>query len=88
MSIRTASQIAQARAAQSGAGIALVPPFVSRLEPSLQAITLEHEPPDRELWLTTRRQYRKESPLAVVVDFLTKFQSRKADLFASRGRRS
>jgi molybdate transport repressor ModE-like protein len=75
MSFRANSQIAQAAAARAGAGIAMIPHFVGRDDDRLRPCRLEHAPPDRDLWMITRRQDRKDLSVQAVVDFVAQMFS-------------
>lgn len=70
LAFRANNQAAQALAAQSGVGIALLPHYLGRTTPGLQPCTLEDAPPPREIVLLTRRQDRKDPPIRTVVDYL------------------
>lgn len=70
MSFRTSSQLAQAAAARAHAGVALLPCFLGKADPALRPVPLEHQPPDRELWLITRRQDKKDVAIQTVSAFL------------------
>ena len=76
---RANNQVAQATAARSGAGLALLPHYIGRAERSLRLCRLEPVPPPREIWLLTRRQDRKETPIRAVCDFIAgKFADERA----------
>lgn len=75
MGFRANHHIAQAMAAREGAGVALLPHFVAAAFDALAPVRLDPPPPDRELWLVTRPQYRKESAVATVADYLVQLFS-------------
>jgi molybdate transport repressor ModE-like protein len=68
ISFRANSQSIQSVAAKAGAGIALLPHFVAKLDDKLVLCDLKTEPPDRELWLITRRQSRESLHIKTVAD--------------------
>ncbi|MFY0479402.1 LysR family transcriptional regulator [Achromobacter marplatensis] len=70
VAFRANNQVAQATAAQSGVGIALLPHYIGRTTPGLAPCKLEQAPPPREIMLLTRRQDRKDLPIRAVVDYL------------------
>jgi DNA-binding transcriptional LysR family regulator len=70
ISFRTNSQSTQSVAAKAGAGIALLPHFVGKLDDKLVVCNLEPEPPIRELWLITRRQSRESLHIKTVADHI------------------
>lgn len=76
---RANHHVAQAAAAQSGAGLALLPHYIGRTQKGLEWFAPFPVPPDREIWLITRHQDRKDLPIRTVVDFLAAlFSSRRA----------
>ncbi|MGV2863426.1 LysR family transcriptional regulator [Achromobacter sp. ESBL13] len=81
MIFRANNQVAQAVAAQSGVGVALLPHYIGRTTPGLQPCTLEAPPPPREIVLLTRRQDRKDAPIQTVVDYLMHVFSEDKALF-------
>jgi DNA-binding transcriptional LysR family regulator len=72
VSFRASDQFAQATAARSGAGIALLPHYIGRKEAKLRPCALESTPPPREVWLLTRREDRKSPVIGLVVQYLMK----------------
>jgi DNA-binding transcriptional LysR family regulator len=81
VAFRATGQIAQAAAAKEGAGIALLPHFVVQKEDRLIPCHLSTAPPTRDIWLITRRQDRKDLPIRVVSDFLSKTFEQETKLF-------
>lgn len=75
---RSNSQAAQAIAARSGCGIALLPHFIGAADSFLVPVDLNATPPSRELWLLRRPQ--DEPVVELVAQFL-------ADLFRRERRR-
>lgn len=65
---RTSNQVAQATAARSGVGLALLPHYIGRADTALRACRFDPAPPPREVWLLTRRQDRKDVPIRTVAD--------------------
>ena len=72
ISFRAGNQVAQATAARSGAGLALLPHYIGRTTPDLLPCQLPAVPPPREIWLLIRRQDRKDLPIRTVVEYLTR----------------
>jgi DNA-binding transcriptional LysR family regulator len=81
VSLRTSNQFAQAAAAKTGAGIALLPHFIGRSDNELVACNLEHDPPARELWLIIRRQSRTSLPIRTVADYIAKVFADEREFF-------
>jgi len=72
VSFRASNQFAQATAARSGAGIALLPHYIGRKDARLRLCTLDSTPPAREVWLLTRRADRKSPAIGFVIEHLVK----------------
>jgi len=72
VSFRSSSGLSQAEAARVGAGVALVPHFIGRSHKELIQCHLGPEAPSRPLFLISRRNYRKDAPVRIVADCLTK----------------
>lgn len=68
--LRVNSQVAQASAARTGLGFALLPHIVARQTPGLVLCELKHTPPTREIWLLTRSRDRNNRAIRTVRDFL------------------
>lgn len=81
LALRVNGQFAQATAARTGAGIAMLPHFIGRQDPGLVPCVLKHAPQSRELWLLTRREGRKDLPTRTVVDFLVQLFSDERERF-------
>jgi molybdate transport repressor ModE-like protein len=81
VSFRTNNQIAQAVAASVHAGVAMLPHFVGSAYPTLQLVSLEHNPPARELWLVTRKQDRKDLSIRIVAEHLLRMFEEERALF-------
>jgi DNA-binding transcriptional LysR family regulator len=81
VSFRANNQFAQATAAKSGAGLALLPHYIGRAERSLQHCKLRPVPPSREAWLLTRRQDRKDLAIRTVAEHLMQIFTAERALF-------
>jgi molybdate transport repressor ModE-like protein len=78
---RANNQVAQATAARSGAGLALLPHYIGRMDPALRLCSLDPVPPPREIWLLTRRLDRKDLPIRTVSDFIARKFTDERPLF-------
>src|SRR4029077_4218529 len=67
---RASNQFAQAIAARSGVGIALLPHYIGRAEPTLQRFELGPVPSPHELFVVWWRQNARTMPINVVADHL------------------
>lgn len=85
LSFRANNQVAQASAAKCGAGLAVLPHYIGRMEQSLHLCAIEPLPPSREAWLLTRRQHRKDAPIRTVVEYLTRIFATERNLFEPIG---
>jgi DNA-binding transcriptional LysR family regulator len=74
----------QIAAARAGFGIALLPHFMAALDPGLVEVNLSRNPPQRELWLLTRREVQANQRIRVVADFLLDLVERERSLFEGR----
>jgi DNA-binding transcriptional LysR family regulator len=83
VAFRANNQVAQATAARSGVGLALLPHYIGRRETALRPCRLDMVPPTREMWLLTRPQDRKNLPVRTVVDYLAEVFSGEQALFAA-----
>lgn len=81
MSLRTSSQLSQAAAARTGAGLLLLPQYVGHNDPRLRPCRIEHQPFAREVWMITRRQDRKDLSVQVVSEFLVRVFADERHLF-------
>jgi DNA-binding transcriptional LysR family regulator len=68
--LRTNSQTAQAAAARAGLGVALLPGYLARGDAGLREIAAADHPPDREVWLLTRRESAAVPRIRAVIDTL------------------
>jgi DNA-binding transcriptional LysR family regulator len=78
---RANNQFAQAIAARSGIGVALLPHYVGRAEPGLRRCKLEPVPPPRDVYLVRRRQNANALSINVVVDHLARVFNEDRALF-------
>ena len=83
VSFRANNQFAQATAAMSGAGLALLPHYIGRTQRGLHLCRLPVTLPLRELWLLTRRQDRKDQPIRIVADHITQAFATERALFVA-----
>jgi DNA-binding transcriptional LysR family regulator len=81
VALRTDNQFAQAAAAEAGAGVALLPHFIGRVNNALAPCMPDHAPPSRELWLVTRRQDSKEISIRTVLEYLMQIFAEERRLF-------
>jgi DNA-binding transcriptional LysR family regulator len=82
MSFRSSSQLTQAVAARTGAGLALLPHYVGHTDPHLRLCQIKHEPFAREVWMVTRRHDRKDLSIRTVSEFLVSAFADERQLFA------
>jgi DNA-binding transcriptional LysR family regulator len=83
LAFRASNQFAQALAARSGIGIALLPHYIGRLESGLRACELGAAPPDREAWLVTRQRDRKSPAIRAVADHIASLFDAERALFGT-----
>ena len=84
VSFRTNSQSTQSIAARAGAGIALLPHFVGKIDDKLVVCELEPEPPARELWLIIRRQNRESLHIRTVAEHIAFVFANEAGFFEKK----
>ncbi|MFP3546671.1 LysR family transcriptional regulator [Rhizobium sp. SIMBA_035] len=82
LAFRANDQFAQSVAARSGAGLALLPHYLGRSDAALRLCDLGPAPPDREVFLLTRRRDKKDRLIRVVADELAIMFKEAKDLFA------
>lgn len=75
--VRSNSWLAQAHAAQSGAGLALVPSFLRANFPDLVAVTPPRPTPTRPIWLLARPNIAETPRVRVVFDHLAAMIARE-----------
>ncbi|KAF1017062.1 MAG: HTH-type transcriptional regulator YofA [Stenotrophomonas maltophilia] len=78
---RANNQLAQAAAASTGVGIALLPHYLGRVTPGLQHCPLGPVHPPRSIFLLTRRQDRQDLPICTVADSLLRIFDEARALF-------
>jgi molybdate transport repressor ModE-like protein len=83
IAFRANNHIAQATAARAGAGLALLPHYIARRERDLKLCDLSPVPANREIWLLSRRQDRKNLPVRTVIEHLVQAFAREQGLFES-----
>lgn len=83
VAFRAGNHVAQAAAACSGVGLALLPHYVGRQERELRVCRSGPEKPPREIWLLIRRQDRKNLTVRAVVEHLTEAFDQARALFES-----
>lgn len=76
-----ANHISQATAARSGVGLALLPHYRGRREPSLRRCRQGNEPPALDIWLLMRPQDRENLPVRTVAAYLREAFKRERGLF-------
>lgn len=81
LAFRASNQLAQAIAARSGAGIALLPHYIGRTDSALRQCRLEPLPPSRDAWILTRRRDRKDLPVSVVAAHIAQLFESESTLF-------
>lgn len=79
-SLITHSLYAQAIAAQSGIGLAVLPCFLGDTTPGLQRLAFEGDMIEQEIWLVTHRNLAASARVKSVSEFLAKLFSQKRDL--------
>ncbi len=83
IAFRSNNHVAQATAARTGVGLAMLPHYIGRQEPALRwCATLPARPP-REVWLLLRRQDRRDLTIRTVVEHLTRAFADARALFAA-----
>lgn len=78
---RASNQFAQAMAARSGAGIALLPHYIGRAEAKLHACDLGTVPPNRDAWLVTRQRDRNSPAVRAVAEHIVRLFDAERPLF-------
>jgi len=81
LAFRASNQFAQAMAARSGIGIALLPHYIGRMESELQACALDAMPPDRDAWLVIRQRDRKSPAIRAVEGHIVSLFDEERALF-------
>ncbi|MGH8516218.1 MAG: LysR family transcriptional regulator [Panacagrimonas sp.] len=78
---RANNHVAQATAARAHVGLALLPHYLGRSGRGLQLCKVGRLPPDRDIWLVTRRQGRSDLAIRTVKDFLVSLFETERALF-------
>jgi molybdate transport repressor ModE-like protein len=78
---RANNQVAQATAARSGVGIAILPHYIGRTEADLRLCQIGPMPPPREVWLLTRRADRSNLPIRTVAGHISWIFTQEQALF-------
>ncbi|MEK6345962.1 MAG: LysR family transcriptional regulator [Burkholderia sp.] len=81
VAFRASNHVAQAAAARSGVGLALLPHYIGRQEPELRPCAIGPTRPPREIWLLLRRQDRKDLPIRTVVEHVARVFDEARALF-------
>ncbi len=81
VAFRANNQVAQAIAARTGVGPAMLPHYIGRGEPELRLCRLDPVMPPREIWILTRRQDRKNLAIGAVVEHLMRRFADERSLF-------
>ncbi len=81
LAFRANNHAAQAIAARSGVGVALLPHYIGRAEPALRLIDLGSLPPPRDLFLLTRRRDRTAFAIRAVADEIMRIFAEEQALF-------
>ncbi|MEJ5976284.1 LysR family transcriptional regulator [Novosphingobium sp. PS1R-30] len=83
VAFRASNQFAQAMAALSGAGLALLPHYIGRSEPGLRGCALDVAPPPRDAWMLIRRRDRGDLAIRTVAEGLAALFDAERALFAA-----
>ncbi|WP_246793057.1 LysR family transcriptional regulator [Burkholderia perseverans] len=81
VAFRAKDQFLQSIAARSGIGLALIPHYIGRSDPALRMCDLGSSPPDRDVYLVTRRRDRKDAAIRLVAEELAEMFEQAHDLF-------
>lgn len=81
LAFRANNQAAQAIAARSGVGIALLPHYIGRCEPALRPIDLGAVPAAREVFLLKRRRDRTDHAIRTVAEGIARVFAEERTLF-------
>jgi DNA-binding transcriptional LysR family regulator len=81
VSFRANNHVAQAMAAQAGAGLVLLPHYIGRSYRDLRLCRIDPVPPPREAWLLMRRENRKQALHRTVADFIEHIFSEERAMF-------
>lgn len=81
VAFRATHQMAQAIAARTGVGLALLPHYIGRQVPDLRLCAMASVPAPREIWMLIRRQDRKDLPVRTVAEHLERMFADERALF-------
>lgn len=81
LAFRANDQFAQSIAARSGAGLALLPHYIGRLDPLLRICDLGSALPSKDVFILTRRRDRKDLPIRAVADEVVGMFEQTRELF-------
>lgn len=81
VAFRANHQMAQATAARTGAGLALLPHYIGRQVPDLRLCAMGPAPAPREIWMLIRRQDRKDLPVRTVAEHIERVFADERVLF-------
>ena len=81
LALRCNNQTGQIAAARAGFGIALLPHFLAANDTGLVEVSPSQSPPQREMWLLTRRDVQTIQRIRVTVDSLVDLFQRERALF-------
>jgi molybdate transport repressor ModE-like protein len=81
LAFRANNQAAQAIAARSGVGIALLPHYLGRSEPALRPIALGAAPASREVFILKRRRDRADHAIRTVAEGIERVFAEERALF-------
>ncbi|WP_454848592.1 LysR family transcriptional regulator [Rhizobium binxianense] len=80
VALRSASNVVQAQAAAAGLGVAMLPLYVSRHVPGLEAVAFAEPMPARELWMLAPPALAHVPRVRAVLDRLARLFERSGDL--------
>jgi molybdate transport repressor ModE-like protein len=81
VAFRAKDQFLQSIAARSGAGLALIPHYIGRMDPSLRICDLGAAPSSKDVFLLTRSRDRNNSSIRVVADEMVDMFEQARELF-------
>ncbi|ALK34931.1 LysR family transcriptional regulator [Burkholderia plantarii] len=81
VAFRAKDQFLQSIAARSGIGLALIPHYIGRSDPALRMCDLGSSPPNRDVYLVTRRRDRKDAAIRLVAEEVADMFEQDRDLF-------
>lgn len=81
VAFRVNDQLAQATAARSGGGLALLPNYIGRSDPLLRVCDLGPVPPGKDVFMLTRRRDTRNPSIRAVADEVAGMFEQARDLF-------